>query len=84
MKVEGGDPVRVTGVGYQPDPKMFQMQLGEPQTVRAMNTVRTTLMTKEEMQRMLGLVMYNNTGMAYKLARIAARMYVGLTFNGEA
>ena len=39
------------------------------------------VISKNDMLRVLGLVMYNQTGIPYKLARIAAQMYAGMSLD---
>ncbi len=39
------------------------------------------VMSKNDMLRVLGLMVYNQTGIPYKLARIAAQMYAGMNLD---
>ena len=43
-----------------------------------------SVMSKDEMERLMNLVMYNQFAMAEKLARIVSQMYAGMNFEGLA
>ena len=42
------------------------------------------VISKETMLQLLNLTVYNQTGMAFKLARVAAQMYAGMNFDVQA
>ena len=39
------------------------------------------VLSKDDMMRLLSMMMYNQAGMAFKLARVAAEAYAGLNFD---
>ena len=43
-----------------------------------------TVMSKDEMERLMNLVIYNQFAMAEKLARIVSQIYAGMSFEGLA
>ena len=42
------------------------------------------VMSKDDMLKLLDLLMYNQSGMAFKLARIASQMYAGMNLDFQA
>ncbi len=78
--MKGGDPMRVTGIGYGNSYYVPQMQVKPQATAQVAGTV----MSKDEMKKLLNLVSYNQTGMAFKLARMAAKLYAGLNLDIQA
>ena len=72
--------MRVTGVGYGDSYYIPQMRV-KPQ---AATQVGSTVMSKDEMKKLLSLISYNQTGMAFKLARMAAELYAGLNLDIQA
>ncbi len=42
------------------------------------------VVSKDLMMKLLNLVMYNQSGMAFKLARIASEMYAGMNLDYQA
>ncbi len=71
--------MKVYGVGFSPLQWNYQV-------VSAMKAAGNSapVVSKEDMLRILNLVMYNQTGMAYKLARVAAQMYAGMNLDFSA
>ena len=39
------------------------------------------VLSKDDVMRLLSMMMYNQAGMAFKLARVAAEAYAGLNFD---
>ncbi|MCD6449575.1 MAG: hypothetical protein J7L34_03600 [Thermotogaceae bacterium] len=72
--------MRVTGVGYGNSYYIPQMQVKPQATAQAAGTV----MSKDEMKKMLNLMFYNQAGMAFKLAKMAAKLYAGLNLDVQA
>ncbi len=71
--------MRVYGVGFSPLQWNYQV-VPAPKVAGNFAPV----VSKEDMLKILNLVMYNQTGMAYKLARVAAQMYAGMNLDFSA
>lgn len=71
--------MRVTGVdlGYPMAPYISNVQAQRTEAPQQ-------VVSKEWMMKLLSLVMYNQTGITYKLARIAAQYYAGLNLDVQA
>lgn len=68
--------MRVNGVGFS------NMYFPSFQAMPAVHrSSGAPVMSKNDMLRVLGLMMYNQTGIPYKLARIAAQMYAGMNLD---
>ena len=68
--------MRVNGVGFS---NMYFPSFQAMPAVRRSGGV--PVMSKNDMLRVLGLMVYNQTGIPYKLARIAAQMYAGMNLD---
>ncbi len=68
--------MRVSGVGFS------NMYFPNFQVVPAVQrNGRVTVMSKDDMLRVLDLMVYNQSGMPFKLAKIAAQMYAGMNLD---
>ncbi|MDI3472390.1 MAG: hypothetical protein PWQ48_671 [Thermotogaceae bacterium] len=73
--------MKISPVGYQPY-STYNIQLDNPITHASNETVK--IMSKEDMQKLMDLITYNQFGMAEKLARMASQMYAGMNFDYSA
>ncbi len=69
--------MRIEGLGYTYYPPIVS-NLGGGSSPQA------PIVSKDMMLKLLNLTIYNQAGMAFKLARIAAQMYAGMNLDYQA
>ncbi len=62
----------------------YPLQMYQTVNAPAVQSKGAPVVSKDLMMKLLNLVMYNQTGMTFKLARIASEMYAGMNLDYQA